>query len=432
MNKICIDGYNIALPRGTGIATYGRGLLEANRARGADCEILFGPAAPRSPDNIVNEAALIEPPRPAQRLKRAQKVKRATQTFSSQFGRMSWPIDASFEVLWPHGATPPAARFWAAQDLYHRANRCFRSHGRFTPLTFERSAPTPSVMHWTAPLPLWARDIPNIYTIHDLIPLKAPHTTLHDRAEFMAMHREAIRRADQIAVVSETTRHDVMKIFDIKEERITTTYQALSLPENALEASDNDIATDLESTFNLEWKNYFIHFGSIEPKKNLGRIVEAYLSTGLKTPLVVIGSRGWLDADETALLNQVKRIGGQSADRIRIYEYMSRPMLINLIRGAKATLFPSLYEGFGLPILESLALGSPVLTSAGGATGEVAGDAAVLVDPFDVSSIATGIRMLGGDEGLGKALTVKGRERARLFSRSAYESRLEELYARVA
>lgn len=247
----------------------------------------------------------------------------------------------------------------------------------------------------------------------------------------MHLHRQVLNRADHIATISEKTKEDIVHIFGIEDERITITHQSVSIPDEILLIGESTVCDDLESTFNLMWKGYFLHFGAIEPKKNLGRIVEAYLSTATSTPLVIVGSRGWLDEDQTALINQVRRIGGASSDRIHLYEYMSRRMLLNLIRGAKATLFPSLYEGFGLPILESMLLSTPVLTSRGGATEEVAGEAAVLVDPYDVSSIAAGLRAIDLDNDLRAELSLKGIARARVFSPTAYQARLEELYLRV-
>jgi len=432
MSKICIDGYNIALPRGTGIATYGKALLEANKARGATCEILFGPAATRSASNLVNEAALVEPASAPARLKRLQRLRRDVDTATSRFGRTAWPIKATHQVRWRDRADPPADQFWSAPHLYNRANRCFKHYNTLTPLLFEKSEKPPSVMHWTMPLPIWARNVPNIYTIHDLIPLTAPFTTLNNRAEYMTLHKKIIRHADQFAVISQKTKEDLISIFGVHEDRITTTYQSVYIPDSVLDTKDSDVCEEIRSTFNLDWKSYFIHFGAIEPKKNLGRIVEAYLSTGSQSPLVVVGSRGWLDEDETALINQIKRIGGASAERIYLYEYMSRRMLLNLIRGAKATFFPSLYEGFGLPILESMALGTPTLTSKDGATAEVAGEAALLVDPYDVDSIASGMRALDADTDLLTALSERGKARAKVFNAQAYAERLDTLYARVA
>jgi glycosyltransferase involved in cell wall biosynthesis len=187
----------------------------------------------------------------------------------------------------------------------------------------------------------------------------------------------------------------------------------------------------LEGVFNLGWKDYFLHFGAIEPKKNLGRIVEAYLASGSKTPLVLIGGRAWLDEGETALLSQVKRDGGPNADRIRQYEYMPFSLLVSLIRGARATLFPSLYEGFGLPVLESMALSTAVLTSTGGSLPEVAGDAAIVVDPYDVQGIARGIQALDADHAMNAECVARGLIQAARFTPEAYQERLRALYANV-
>ncbi len=307
------------------------------------------------------------------------------------------------------------------------------AYGKITPLAFDDSkqAPAPDIMHWTAPLPLHAKGMPNIYTLHDLIPLRLPHTTLDDKKTFMALCREVVRRADHLAVVSETTRQDVIRILGVPADRVTNTYQAVSLPASLLNRSQEELTAELEGVFNLGWKDYFLHFGAIEPKKNLGRIVEAYLASGSKTPLVLIGGKAWLHEGETALLNQVKRDGGPNADRIRQYEYMPFSMLFSLIRGAKATLFPSLYEGFGLPVLESMALSTAVLTSTGGALSEVAGDAAVIVDPYDAQAITQGIRSLDQDEGLRDTMVHRGRARAAHFTAEAYQARLRALYGKI-
>jgi glycosyltransferase involved in cell wall biosynthesis len=245
------------------------------------------------------------------------------------------------------------------------------------------------------------------------------------------MCHKIANRADHIAVVSETTRQDVIRILGVDENRITNTYQAVNIPPHLKTRPQADLIIELEGMFGLEWKGYFLHFGSVEPKKNLGRIVEAYLASGSKTPLVLIGGRAWLDDGELALLKQVKRDGGNGADRIRQYEYMPFSILVSLIRGAKATLFPSLYEGFGLPVLESMALSTAVLTSNGGALPEVAGDAAIVVDPYDVQAITSGIKAIDADEALRASLENCGLRQAENFTREAYQTRLVELYRSI-
>jgi glycosyltransferase involved in cell wall biosynthesis len=103
-------------------------------------------------------------------------------------------------------------------------------------------------------------------------------------------------------------------------------------------------------------------------------------------------------------------------------------LLVSLIRGAKAVLFPSLYEGFGLPVLEAMMLGTPVLTSTGGSIPEIAGDAAILVDPYDSRAIASGIARLDSDESLRAELTGRGSKQAALFSEERFKHRLMQVY----
>ena len=426
---LCIDGYNIAMTRGSGIATYGRNLLSTVRSLGYDTQVLYGPPRKRSKRPLLNETALVDAERP----RKNRRVARYIQTLTSRNGVPAWPVNPSGEVFWPTraGGRPDASSFWAAHDLYYRANRAFSAYRKETPVDFDAGGRKPDLMHWTATLPLHARGVPNVYTIHDLIPLRLPHTTLDDKPAYFALCRAIARRADHIAVVSETTRQDVIRMLGVSEDRVTNTYQAVHLPAALTGRSQADVTRELEGIFGLGWKGYFLHFGAIEPKKNLGRVVEAYLASGCQTPLVVVGGRAWLDEPETALMNQVIADGGPSAERIRRYEYLPFSMLISLIRGAKATLFPSLYEGFGLPVLESMALGTAVLTSTGGSLPEVAGDAAISVDPYDVQDLTRGFQALDADDALREDLEQRGYGQAAKFSVEAYRGRLTDLYARV-
>jgi len=435
MTSICIDGFNLALSKGSGIATYGRNLLENLQTVGFGTQVLYGPPTPKRANNVLNEAGLVDAERPPSKLSRSQKSKRFRETLLTRFGREAYPILPSGEVIWPSrgGGKPAADRFWASQNLFFYGNRAFAAYGKEAPVTFDATAEAeaPDAMHWTATLPIYAKGVPNIYTIHDLIPLRLPHTTLDDKAVYGALCQSIAKRADHIAVVSETTRQDVIRLMGVSEDRVTNTYQAVNIPSYLMERSQSEVQMELEGVFGLGWKDYFLHFGAVEPKKNLGRIVEAYLASGSKTPLILIGGRAWLDEGEVALLNQVKRDGGPNADRIRQYDYMPFSMLISLIRGAKATLFPSLYEGFGLPVLESMALSTAVLTSTGGALPEVAGEAAVIVDPYDVQAITRGIQALDKDEPLRRDMEIRGRVQAEQFSPAAYQARLRDLYAKL-
>lgn len=432
--SICVDGFNLAAAQGTGIATYSRNLLKAADRLGFRTGALFGPTIPARPLKPFGEVAILDPERPATPLRMAQKMDRDLRTFLSPMGRTAHPVRISNDVIWPGGeaARPVASQFWASDKLFAYASRAFKRYGRGTPVTFAPGevAP-PDVMHWTTLLPLRTRNATNIYTIHDLIPLRLPHTTLHNKQVFMDLCREVVRHADHIAVVSEATRQDVIRMLGVSEDRVTNTYQAVSLPDALVNRPERDVVHELEATFQLGWQEYFIHFGALEPKKNLGRTIEAYLASGVTTPLVVVGGRGWLTEPETALIQHVKQMGGPSADRIRFYEYMSFSTLISLIRGAKAVLFPSLYEGFGLPALEAMTLGTPVLTSNQGSLPEVAGDAALQINPYDVDALIKAIRMIDMDADWRSEASVLGRTQAALFSNDAYDVRLQALYRAI-
>lgn len=435
MKTVCIDGYNLALARGTGIATYGRSLLEAGKTLGLRTEAVFGPPFPRSLSNLVNETNLIGSTPASPKRSFFYITRRRLEKHLGSYGAKAWPVEITGEVLWPEarGGMPAVDALWAADNLFHRAGRTFRDHGRPTPLKFDANSnrPKPDIMHWTTPLALHAPGCANIYTIHDLIPLKAPHTTVTDREAFIALHKHVARHADQIAVVSEATRQDVITLLGVAPERVTNTYQTLSISSAYTSRPSAEVASNLEGVFALGWKDYFIHFGAIEPKKNLGRIVEAYLASGSKRPLVIVGGRGWLQEDETALLKQTLAADSGHKQRIRVYDYLTQSSLVDLIRGARALLFPSLYEGFGLPVLEAMTLGTAVLTSRSGALPEVAGDAAVTVEAENVDAIKMGVRALDADDDLVESLTQRGTLQAAKFSAAAYAERLQELYSKL-
>ena len=135
---------------------------------------------------------------------------------------------------------------------------------------------------------------------------------------------------------------------------------------------------------------FYLFVGAIEPKKNLRRLIEAYLASGVPEPLVVVGRKAWQYEDVVAMMTRSPRI---------IYlDYLPFAQMITLMRAARALVFPSLYEGFGLPVLEAFLCGTPVITADASSTGEIAGGAALLVDPYDTRAIRDAIRHLSADE----------------------------------
>lgn len=430
MKTVCIDAMNIGLAKGTGIATYGRNLLANLNAMGMRTQILYGPLAAISKRPLLNEIALTDAYAP-----RVKPLARLWETSTARFGRPAAAVLPSDEVIWPAkgGGRPPVSAFWTSPRLYALAGQTFGASRVFTPVAFrdDPQVPRPDIMHWTTVMPVRARGAANVYTIHDLIPLRLPHTTLDNKRMFLRQCREIARRADHIAAVSETTRQDIIRLLGVSPDRVTTTYQSVGVPPRLLTRPDEEVAAEVESVFRVPWKGYFLYFGAIEPKKNLGRIVEAYLASGATQPLIVVGGRGWLDEDETALMRQARKNKHVRNKKILLWEYLPFSMLVSLIRGARGTIFPSLYEGFGLPVLESMSLGTPVITSTGGSLPEVAGDAALMVDPYDVAALTREIRRLAADDDLAADLSARGRVQAAKFSPEACQARLAEMYAKL-
>ena len=292
--------------------------------------------------------------------------------------------------------------------------------------------------HWTYPLPLKVKGAQNIYTLHDLVPLRLPYTTLDNKKTYYKLLQLIKKNADHIVTVSENSKKDIVDILGIDESRITNTYQSVFIPPKYTETPDSEVQRKIEGTFGIDYKGYFLFFGAIEPKKNIGRIIEAYLSANIKSPLVIIGAQAWKSEQELKLLyddhnrflfekNNLTRV------RKKVYQidYVPFSLLVTMIRGAKSVLFPSLYEGFGLPILESMLLKTPVLTSNISSIPEIAGDAAYMINPYDSEEITQGIMNLENDEGLRKELMDKGVVQAAKYSEEKYQQRLLDCYRKV-
>ncbi len=436
--KICIDGFNLAMDRGSGIATYARNLSGAVRSLGLESHILFGPERGLGDDALLNEIALFNAAPLASTSQRAASLLRDLLSLTPPHDHRAKRIALTGEVIPTQRLrnVPPCDGAWVSKDVFRAANRGYSAWGQFTGIHFgERSAAPPDVMHWTCPLPLRAKGLPNLYTIHDMVPLRLPYATLENKGRFLALCREICAKADRVVTVSEHSKTDITRILGVAAERVVVTYQSVDLPLGFAARTEEDVASEVEGVFGLGWRDYFIVFGAIEPKKNLARIIEAYLASSVAAPLVIIGGRAWLDDDETRLLypdlvetSVVKDGRIRRADRVRRYDYLPLGLLMSLVRGAKATLMPSLYEGFGLPVLESMLLGTPVLASTAGSLPEIAGDAALLVDPYDAQAIRKAIKTLDADADLRGELAARGRTQAARFSPEAYARRLDDLY----
>ncbi len=321
----------------------------------------------------------------------------------------------------PQGRTARPVRHegepaWLSPDLFRVAQVHFDLYRR--PLAVRLAEP-PAIMHWTYPLPLHLPGVPNLVTVHDLIPLLQPELTGIASGRMERLLRAAVARAEAVVTVSETVRADIVRRLDLPPGRVVNLYQGVDLPP-ALLAESEAVAAPCPA-------GSFVCVGSVERRKNVGRLITAHGRSGSRRALVLVGPDGYGASAELAAL-----AGHPAPERVLRLFWTPRAELVRALRTARAVLFPSLGEGFGLPIAEAMTLGVPVLTARGGATEEVAGGAALLADPRDVGELALAIGRLDQDQALCDRLAAAGRERATLFSVEAYGARLDRLYRRIA
>ena len=426
--RVGVDGFNLAMPRGTGVATYGRVLTQALAGMGHPVDVLYGLNIGPRTSSLMREVIFFD--RLDQEGGRPRPAVLSTRWLREALGDLrpstAVPVPLPGRVLSrPFQARMPAHdRILNVLDLWGRAERHFKRWDRFMTV---RIPDPPAVMHWTYPLPIRLEGARNVYTLHDLVPLRMPYTTLDNKRAYSRLIRGCLRWGDHVCTVSEASRRDIIDLFAVPPGRVTNTYQS-AVPA----APPKDLEAWLAGLFGLQRDGYFLFFGALEPKKNVGRLLEAYLASGLQTPLVVVGGRAWKSEAELRLLQAAP--GGKgvaSVQQVRQFDYMPRDWLTGLIQGARAVVFPSLCEGFGLPVLEAMQLGAPVLTSTESSLPEVAGGAALLVDPYDTAAIADALRRLDGDPALRAQLSAKGRVQAERFSVPEYQARLRLLYAAV-
>jgi len=427
--RIGIDGYNLAMPHGTGVATYGASLAAVLRQMGHGTEGVFGLGV--GSKMATRELHFFDKFGHGHRLTSGQITRRAgwsmmTNPFARRMAEV--PLSQNIDTRAFGYRLPAFDRIWSSPLLFEVAYARFEYLGLFTTITVPNP---PDVMHWTYPVPVRMAGTRNIYTIHDLVPLKLPHTTLDNKSYYHRLTDQCIRTADHVCTVSEASRNDILSLFPVAPDKVSNTYQSSPVPAELLAGSPEQDAQIIQSMFGLKNKDFYLFFGAVDPKKNIGRIVDAYLTSQSKTPLVIVSARDWGMESEARMLGANGTVYGRKiGNRIIRLEYLPRTTLFRLIRSAKAVLFPSLYEGFGLPALEAIQLGTPVISSNVSSLPEVVGDAGILVDPYSTGDIASAIRALDTDPDLYQRLVAAGPAQAAKFSDAAYQQRLAVMYAR--
>ncbi len=431
--RVFLDGYNLALDQGTGVATYARNLSFAMGRLGYETGVLYGTRAAPSINPLIREIAFFDE-RVGDTALWLQLARRVRGLFRAPLGEVARRVPITGTVISTtfNDRLPHFDEIWNARDLFQQSTAHFRFYGN---RLAARVADRPKLMHWTYPLALRLPGALNIYTLHDLVPLRLPYTTLDNKRRYWKLNRMLTQKADHIVTVSEASRRDIINLLGCDPSRVTNTYQAVDIPAKFRNLPLEMAQAEVRGSFGLEPDNYYLFFGAIEPKKNVGRMIQAYLASGVDAPLVIVGKKAWKSEEELRLIfddhirsmvlenNQLR-----TRRKIILLDYAPFRLLVNLIRGARAVLFPSLYEGFGLPALEAMLLGAPVITSNTSSLPEVVGDAALTVDPYDVAQLVQAIQAVDRDPGLRARLAAAGPERAALFSPERYAERLGRLY----
>jgi glycosyltransferase involved in cell wall biosynthesis len=280
--------------------------------------------------------------------------------------------------------------------------------------------------HYVLPVLLPCR---SVVTIHDCIHLRFPGDLpgIAARVYARAAMKAAVGRSSRILTVSEASRREILDFFDVSPGKIEVIYNAIddlfwSSPTEAEVAGVRD-RYRLDTAFVL-------YVGNVKPHKNLPRLIDAFgivRRGGLDAMrLIVVGQ----DGSKPSVLDRAVH-NGSPDDRVRFLGFVPDRTLAILYRLAAAFVCPSLHEGFGLPPLEAMASGTPVVTSNAPALVEVTGGAAQLVDPYDVGSIAAGLRSVLTDRELADRLRQKGLARAREFSWERSAARTREVYRMI-
>ncbi len=283
--------------------------------------------------------------------------------------------------------------------------------GQLAGMGFDRLLPGAELFHATEHLLLPLRHVPTVLTVHDLIFHHLPqHHKPLNRWYLRLTLPLYCRRADHIIAVSEHTRSDLIRLYRLPPHKISVVYEAADprfVPQPA------EAVADILRRYGLP-ERYLLFVGTIEPRKNLPRLLSAFerlYAQRLTDALVIVGKRGWLYDDFFAAL---ERSPARAA--VLMPGFVPDDDLPALYTGAQALALPSLYEGFGLPALEAMATGTPVVCSDRASLPEIVGDAGVLVNPLDVDAISDGLRRVLCEPDLRSQLRERGLAQASRFS----------------
>lgn len=271
-------------------------------------------------------------------------------------------------------------------------------------------------------------DVPVVATLMDAIPLSHPEWA-SQRARLLKnwLWRKSGHWADHVITISDFSKSEIIRWFGISEQNISVTH--LGVDARYFERIDLTESARYVKSLQLP-DRFFLFVGTLQPRKNIDRIIDAHeqLPPPLRkaVPLLIVGQNGWGSNSLVARLNAYDSDGA-----VRWLQQVDDLAKRVMMQRATALVFPSLLEGFGLPVLEGFASQTPVITSNTSSLPEVVGNGAWMVDPYDVTAIAEAMATLAQDETVGRDLVAKGLERARTFTWDTCARETEAVYARV-
>jgi alpha-1,3-rhamnosyl/mannosyltransferase len=319
----------------------------------------------------------------------------------------------------------PWMKPWIKQRIpfYPQIGRLYRQHQ----FTQQVKAAKFDVHHEPNYLPL-RMDAPTVITAHDLSWIRYPEMHPAQRVAIMNRYFEkALYQASAVITDAEFVKQEIVDVFGIAPEKITAIPLGV---ESMFRPLSSDETRAVLSSHGLEHGRYFLTVGTLEPRKNLSLAIRAYsaLPESIRKlyPLVVIGMKGWHSAEIEKLIAPLERSG-----YLRLLGYVSREDLATIMAGATTLIYPSIYEGFGLPPLEAMACGVPVICSNVSSLPEVVGDAGILIDPSDETGLRQKLLMLIEDPGQRDAFAVRSREQASSFTWEKCAQQTVNVYRRL-
>ncbi|MEK7632047.1 MAG: glycosyltransferase family 1 protein [Patescibacteria group bacterium] len=329
----------------------------------------------------------------------------ATAGQSTGFGRYVSQLLAALERMLP--STDSIARITTVKKNLRTPSRVLWDQVGLPLAAWRKKPDVLFVPAFSSPL-LWRGKL--VMTSHDLIGLLFPqYFSRSARFYWQQLLPRSLKHANRILAISEATKNDLIRLLGIPAERITVT--PLAADPRFCPQADVAAETAAQRKYNLP-RPFCLAVGTIEPRKNLPFLVEAFsVAKREDHDLVIVGKPGW---DSDVLHQRIRQL--HVDQRVRVLEYVDEADLLTLLRMATALLFPSRYEGFGLPLLEAMACGTPAISSTAASLPEVGGSAVLYADPADLDTWRDHISRIIGDASLRADLRTKGLARAATFS----------------